>query len=125
MMRRRVWGSLCAIVGIVTPSVIVIMIIAAFLRAFRDNRYVNGAFYGIRPASTGLIAAAGLGVAVVALLRLDAWEGWSRFWTVLDWKSIFLAAVVFLVSVKFKKLHPVFLILIGAVAGVAFRFAGA
>ncbi len=120
-----IWGSLCALVGIVTPSIIVIVIVAAFLRAFRDNRYVNGAFYGIRPASTGLIAAAGLAVAVSALLRPDAWQGWSRFWTVLDWKAWLLAAVIFAVSKKWKKLHPAFLILIGAAAGAVFRFAGA
>ena len=120
-----VLGSLSALVGIVTPSIIVIVIIAAFLRAFRDNKYVTGAFYGIRPASTGLIAAAGLTVAAGVLLRPDAWAGWSRFWTVLDWRAWLLAAVIFAVSKKWKKLHPVFLILIGAVAGVAFRFAGA
>ncbi len=117
-------GSLCALVGIVTPSIIVIILVAAALRAFRDNKYVNGAFYGIRPASTGLIAAAGLTVAVGALLDTDAWTGWSRFWTVFNWKALALAAVIFAVSKVFKKLHPVFLILIGAVAGVVFRFAG-
>ena len=118
-------GSLCALVGIVTPSIIVIILVAAALRAFRDNKYVNGAFYGIRPASTGLIAAAGLSVAMGALLHTEAWEGVSRFWTVLDWKALLLAAVIFAVSRKFKKLHPAFLILAGAVAGAVFRFAGA
>ena len=120
-----VLGSLCAMVGIVTPSIIVIIIVAAFLRAFRENRTVQGAFYGIRPASTGLITAAGLTVAAGALLRLDAWEGVSRFWTVLDWRAIALAVVVFAISRKFKKLHPAALILIGAVVGAVFRFAGA
>ena len=118
-------GSLCALVGIVTPSIIVIVIVAAFLRAFRNSRYVEGAFYGIRPASTGLIAAAGLTVAMGALLKTELWSGWERFWTVLDWKAVALGCVIFAVSKKWKKLHPVFLILIGAVAGAAFRFAGA
>ena len=120
-----VLGSVCAVVGIITPSLIVIMIVAAFLRAFRDNRYVNSAFYGIRPASTGLVAAAGLTVAIGALLRMDLWDGWSRFWTVLDAKAIALAVVIFFISRHFKKLHPVFLILVGAVAGAVFHFAGA
>ena len=120
-----IFGSLCALVGIVTPSIIVIVLVAAFLKAFRQNRYVNGAFYGIRPASTGLIAAAGLTVVLGALLRTDAWAGWGRFWTVLDAKAIALAVVIFFVSRKFKKLHPVFLIFLGAVAGAVFRFAGA
>lgn len=118
-------GSVCALVGIVTPSIIIILLIAAALRAFRDNKYVEGAFYGIRPASTGLIAAAGITVAIGALLRTDAWTGWSRFWTVLDWRAIVLAVVIFIVSKRFKKLHPAFLILIGAAAGAVFRFAGA
>ncbi len=119
-----VLGSVCALVGIVTPSIIVILLIAAALRAFRDNKYVNGAFYGIRPASTGLIAAAGLTVAVGSLLNTSAWTGWDKFWTVFNWKAIALAAVIFAVSKAFKKLHPVFLILIGALAGAVFRFAG-
>ena len=120
-----VFGSVCALVGIVTPSIIVIILVAAALRAFRDNKYVNGAFYGIRPASTGLIAAAGLTVAVGALLKPDAWSGWGRFWTVLNWKALILAAGIFAVSRAFKKLHPVVLILIGAAAGALFHFAGA
>ena len=120
-----VLGSVCALVGIVTTSIIVIVLVAAALKAFRDNRHVQGAFYGIRPASTGLIAAAGLTVAMGALLRLDAWEGINRFWTVLDWKALVLAAVIFAATQKFKKLHPAVFILIGAAAGAVFRFAGA
>ena len=52
-------GAVIATVGIITPSIIVILLIAKFLQAFRDNKYVKGAFYGLRPASTGLITAAG------------------------------------------------------------------
>ena len=53
-------GGVIATLGEITPSVVVILIIAAFLKAFRDNRRVDAAFYGIRPASTALIAAAGI-----------------------------------------------------------------
>ena len=48
-------GAVIATLGEVTPSIIVILIIAALLRNFRENRYVDRAFYGLRPASTGLI----------------------------------------------------------------------
>ncbi len=118
-------GSVCALAGIVTPSVIVILLVAAFLKAFRDNRYVQGVFYGIRPASTGLIAAAGLAVAAEALLDLGAWEGFSRFWLVIDWKACLLAVCIIVMSRKWKKLHPAVFILISAAAGAVFRFAGA
>ena len=53
-------GAVIATLGLITPSIIVILIIAGFLKAFRDNKYVQGAFYGLRPASTGLITAAGM-----------------------------------------------------------------
>lgn len=118
-------GSVCALVGIVTPSIIVILLVAAALKAFHDNRYVQGAFYGIRPASTGLIASAGLTVAIGALLHLDAWVGWDRFWTVIDWKALALAVLVIVLSRRFTKLHPAVFILACAVIGAVFRFAGA
>ena len=118
-------GSVCALLGIVTPSIIIILIIAAFLKAFRDNRYVSGAFYGLRPASTGLIAAAGLTVAAGALLRRELWTGFSSLPAVIHWPAVILAVLVIFVSRRLPKLHPVFLILGCAVAGAVFRFAGA
>ena len=118
-------GSVCAIVGIVTPSIIIILIVAAALKAFRDNRHVQGAFYGIRPASTGLIASVGLTVAAGALLDLSAWEGASRFWTVIEWPAVLLTAAVVILSRKFTKLHPAVFILASAVIGAVFRFGGA
>lgn len=118
-------GSVCALLGIVTPSIIVILLVAAALKAFRDNRYVQGAFYGIRPASTGLIAAAGLTVAAAALLKLDAWQGWSSLIAVIQWPAVALAAAVVAISRKFQKIHPALFILASAVIGAVFRFGGA
>ena len=40
-------GALVATLGLITPSIIIILIIAAFLQAFRNNRFVNAAFYGL------------------------------------------------------------------------------
>ena len=52
-------GGIVATLGLATPCVIVILIIASILKSFRNNKYVDAAFYGLRPASTGLITAAG------------------------------------------------------------------
>ena len=60
-----VLGAIIATIALVTPSVIIIVIIAHFLKAFRENKYVDAAFYGLRPASTGLIAAAGMTVVMI------------------------------------------------------------
>ena len=55
---RGVPGAIIATLGEITPSIIVILIVAAMLKKFRDSKLVNNAFYGLRPASTGLIGAA-------------------------------------------------------------------
>lgn len=66
-------GSVIATLGLITPSIIIILIIAGFLKAFKDNKYVQHAFYGLRPASTGLIAAAGFSVFALIMFHKDAY----------------------------------------------------
>lgn len=113
-------GAVVATLGLIMPSLIIILIIAAFLQAFRDNRYVNAAFYGLRPASTAMVAAAGIGVAVLTFYRA-AGAGLA----VVDWKALALAAVILVLTrwVKAtKKLHPIVFILASAVVGVVFQF---
>lgn len=115
-----VLGSVAATVGLITPSVIVILIVAAFLKSFRDNRFVNAAFYGLRPASTAMVASAGLTVLGVTMLNEGA-EGLAA----LDWKAIILAAVLLVLTrwVKpTKKLHPIVFIAASAVIGVLLKF---
>lgn len=111
-------GSLIATVGLITPSVIVILMIAAILKSFRDNRYVGQAFYGLRPASAGLIAAAGLSV-MVSNLFLEGQQGLAA----VNWTGWALAIVLWLLTNRVKKtkgLHPIVFIGISAVAGILF-----
>ena len=115
-----VGGALAASLGLVAPSIIVIMIVAAFLKAFRDNRYVNAAFYGLRPASTAMVASAGLTVLGVALFR----DGVVSLGTV-HWKAVALAAVLLVLTrwVKpTKKLHPIIFIIASGVIGALLKF---
>ena len=111
-------GSVTATLGLVTPSFIVIMIVCMILKAFRNNKYVNAAFYGLRPASTGLIAAAGLSVAVTNLL-----PGGLTALNAFNWKGLILAVVLWVLTNKVKKvksLHPIVFILGSAVVGILF-----
>ena len=119
-------GAVIATLGIVIPTVILVLCIAKFLESFKDNKYVLGAIYGLRPASTGLIAAAGVSVAVLSLVNTDAFM--AREWaSVVEPKSIVLAAILLILTNKVKKtknLHPVFYIAASAVVGIVFHFAG-
>ena len=122
-----VLGSIVATFGLALPSLTIILIIAGFLKAFRENKYVDSAFYGLRPASTAMIAASGLSVAVATLLKLSAWTGEiASVVNVLNWKGLILAAVVYVGSnhVKLTKdLHPIWFIAASAVVGILFKFA--
>jgi len=112
-------GSVIATLGLVTPSILVILMIAAVLKSFRDNTYVNRAFYGLRPASTGLIAAAGISVVLSNLF----YAGAGIRLAAINWKGWILAIVIWLLSNKVKrtkKLHPIVFIGISALAGIVF-----
>ena len=115
-----VLGAAVATIGLVTPSIIIILIIASFLKSFRNNRYVESAFYGLRPASTGLIAAAGLSVVVSNLFFAETLDqGFSL--ALFNWKGWILAAVLWTLTNKVKQtkgLHPILFILGSAVVGI-------
>ena len=114
-------GAVLATLGLTTPSIIVILIIAGFLQKFRQSKAVNDVFYGLRPASTALIASAGLSVALSVLVRVGGvWEHTFG----IHWPSLVLAVAVFFAmkQKKLKKLHPIAFIAISALVGILFQF---
>ncbi len=115
-----VLGSIVATVGLVLPSLIIILLIVKVLEKFRSNRYVESAFYGLRPASVAMVASAGLGVAAMALLNLSA-SGIAIF----RWKELALAAVILVLTrfvPKVKNFHPIVFIALSAAVGIVFAF---
>ena len=120
-------GAVVATIGLITPSIIIILIIAGFLKAFKDSKYVQSAFYGLRPASTGLIAAAGLSVAVLVLFQKELYEATGKLTDLINIESILLIVVLYVFTnlvKKTKDLHPVVFIAASAVIGIVFRFGG-
>ncbi len=118
-------GAVIATLGLVTPSVIVILLVALFLQRFRKNRYVDAAFYGLRPASVGLIAAAGVSIVLLSFFQVS--DIYSVIQGVrLDVRHLLLAAVVLALTrwvPQTKKLHPIWMILLSAIVGIVFGFA--
>lgn len=118
-------GALIATLGLITPSVIIILLIARALSSFRENRYVEAGFYGLRPCSVGLIASACFLVIKIALFNVDAWRESGRLAELFNGKALALAAVLLVCTrtvKKLKGLHPIFFILASAVIGVVFAF---
>ena len=114
-------GSIVASLGEVTPCITIIMIVSKMLMKFRDSKYVEYAFYGLRAASVGLITAAWLGVVKIAFYNSEAMVETGNFLMAVDYKSIILSALIFFLATKFKKLHPIVLIIFAAVVGIIFK----
>lgn len=110
-------GALCATVGVVLPSFVIILIIAAVFRTFLKNRVVQGALVGIRGVIVGLICATGLWLAV-QLLFLTGEGGGFGF----DWRALVIAAGLTAEAIVLKKCFkrsasPIMLILTAAALG--------
>ena len=103
------------------PCVIIILIIAKFLAKFRQNKLVEGAFYGLRPASLAMISAAGLNVARIALVNMEALTNGAGLGEFFIWKAIILAVLIF-IGLKKLKWSPVIFIALSAVIGIIFKF---
>lgn len=116
-------GAVAAVLGLVTPSILVILIVAGFLKRFRQSRVVEGVFSGLRPASTALITSAGLSVAFIALIQEIPVDTTSMNAYVPYWPAIALAAGVFLCLrlPKLRDFHPILYIALAAGAGVLFQ----
>lgn len=120
-------GSVIATLGLIAPSIIVILIIAKFLSKFKDSHIVKSIFYSLRPTSTALIAAAGVPVIMLSLTNSDKFKATGSILDLFNFGAILLAIILFILTNKIKatkKLHPVVFIAASAVIGIIFSMAG-
>lgn len=106
-----VFGGVIATLGLVTPSIIIIVIIAKFLSHFDQKWYVKNSFYGLRPSVLALIC-----YAVSNIFVLSIFDGTKIRIT----EAIMFVSIFFLYR-KFNKIHPVIWILLGAILGIVFK----
>ncbi len=123
-------GAIVATIGEITPSIVVIILVAAILNKFKNSKLVGDVFYGLRPASSGLIGAACVTVVLQVLTTIsiaNSSEGIINTFTiqpdtyVVILPAILLAAVLLVATnwIKpLKKLHPIVFIAFSAVVGV-------
>lgn len=101
------WGSVVATVSVCLPALTIMMLITRFFLRLRDNRYVRGVVTGMRPVVVGMIASAAL-----LLIFPHAEDGRSFIdgWSWVIFVGVMVASV--------KKVNPILLIVLSAVAGV-------
>ena len=98
-----IWGSVIATFAVCFPSFLLVLFISYFFNKFKNNKYVEAAFTGLRPMTVGLIGAA-------SLLLMNE----ENF---IDWKSLLIFAGAFLLSWKYKT-HPILIICLAGLIGI-------
>lgn len=123
-------GAIVATIGEITPSIVVIILVAAILNKFKNSKLVGDVFYGLRPTSSGLIGAACVTVVLQVLTTISIANNSSGIINtftiqpdtcVVILPAILLAAVLLVATnwIKpLKKLHPIVFIAFSAVVGV-------
>ena len=115
MRMSGIAGAVCCTLGVVLPSFVVILIVARCFEKFRSSGIVKGCMSGLKPAVIGMIAAA-----LISLSRpVFFLNGFSA--AAFAGAEIYISLVIFaLVAVlAFKRKHPILLICLSAVLGIA------
>lgn len=115
-----VLGSACATLGVVLPSFIVILIVAKCFERLKNSRVIRGCMSGLKPAVIGLIATAVLSIAATVFIP----GGWTTAIFTQIRTYIFLGISVLGLVLAFKKVHPIAIICISAVLGIAAGYLG-
>jgi len=116
-----IFGGIIAVLGIVTPSIFIITIIAHYLQRFRESQFIQNGFYALRPAVIGLIGAAGYEVAKISLFNLQKFAETQTLISIFNFKAIILFIVIIYLMNRFKK-HPIVYLSLAAAVGIIFNF---
>ena len=118
-----VLGSVLATLGFIIPSIIIVSIVSRFLKKFSENKFVKGAFYGLRAVSVALICSALVSVIKISLINVPLFQETGNFFDLISIPGIILAAACYFVLKKWNP-HPIVILGGSAVAGILLGFVG-
>ena len=116
-------GAFIASIGFIIPPIIIASIVSRFLKKFNENKFVKGAFYGLRAVSVALVSAALVSVIEISLINVPLFKETGSLFDLISIPGIVLAAVCWVILKK-KNPHPVVILGMSAVAGILFGFVG-
>ena len=116
-------GAVIASIGFIIPPLIIASIVSRFLKKFNENKFVKGAFYGLRAVSVALVCAALVSVLEISLINIPLFSETKNFFDLVSIPGIILAIVCWFVLKK-KNPHPVVILGMSAAAGIVLGFLG-
>lgn len=115
-------GAILAPLGLVAPSIIIIIIVAKFYNKFKESALVQDVFHMLRPVSTALIFVAGVSVLKIALMKTGVAFSWSGIFQDMNVKAVIFMVVLTFLNKQIKK-HPIIAIVASGAVGVVLQFA--
>jgi len=109
-------GSYVAAISLTIPSIIIIILVARMLQAFKESAVVKSIFSGFRPAAAGLLSAACVGA-----IALSLWNSAAPVWyEYIRWKETLIFALILFLIIKLNK-HPIVYIVAAGAVGVVLK----
>lgn len=112
-------GAIFTTIAVITPSFIIILLIAKFLTSFADNKTVQGILSGIKPIVVGLLIGVVLNL-IFKGITTDSFDINNFSLQQIDFRVIIIILIILTISRIFKKINPIFLILISGALGYLF-----
>lgn len=113
-------GGIVVTLGEILPSLIIIMIVARFFMNMQKKPVVQAAFSGLRPATSGMVLVAAMNIFLLALLNIPSFKITGVLLDLFRWKSVVFYIISLFVLFRFRKVHPVFIVIAGSFFGILF-----
>ena len=111
-------GSVCATLGVVLPSFLIILLVARFYEKFKTNTIVSGCMSGLKPAVIGLIG--GAVISIGKTVFVSELVSMQVFYDIKTYVSFAIFAVMAVLA--FRKVHPIWIVVLSAAIGIAAGF---
>ena len=114
-------GAILATLALITGPIIITLIIARVMAKFKSSKIVGDMFETIRPVTAGLILGAMSSVILFTLFNPSLYKQSGNIFDLVRFFPLILFAIYLFVLIKFKKVHPLAIICVSALVGVAFN----
>jgi chromate transporter len=115
-----VLGGIVATLGMIFPSLLIVLVVALYLEQFSHSVVLSDAFTGLRPAVTALIAVAGVELISISIMQIDLWQQTMQFFDLFNLSKMLLFGIM-LFSIKRFKRHPIVYVAASAVIGIVLK----
>ncbi len=113
--QQGILGSIFSTAGVILPSFIIILIIAKAFHRFASNKYVIGFLKGVKPIVVGVIFSVAITFLLKSIFHISIFDIKDIEF---EWSTLLIFVVVIVMTRIWKKIHPVFIVLVSGILGL-------